>query len=141
MSELIEGGVLFLCPHNAAKSVIAVAYFEAYAAGAGLQIGVDSAGTEPDAAVWPSVVEVLSEDGLEARVRPPRQVTAQDLEQAGMVISMGCELADLPGPTARPVERWDDLPLASQDLAASRDAIRSRVERLVTELGRATDPG
>jgi protein-tyrosine-phosphatase len=137
MSETTEGPVLFLCPHNAAKSVMAVAYFERYAAQAGLDVAVDSAGTEPDTAVWPAVVEALGDDGVHARVRPPRHVTAEDLEQARMVISMGCDLADLPAPTTRPVQQWDDLPLASKELVASRDAIRTRVQQLVSELSEA----
>jgi protein-tyrosine-phosphatase len=127
--------VLFLCPHNAAKSVIAVAYFRRLAAEAGLDVVADSAGTEPDEAVWPSVVELLRGDGLDADDRRPRRVTPEDLARARLVVNMGCELpADAPLP--HEVVRWDDLPLASKDLRGSRDAIRKRVEDLVAELRR-----
>ena len=40
--------ILFLCPHNAAKSVIAAAYFDQLAAGRGLLYRGDSSGTDPD---------------------------------------------------------------------------------------------
>jgi len=129
--------VLFLCPHNAAKSVIAVTYFRHLVAQAGLDLTADSAGTDPDAAVWPSVIELLHDDGLQADQRIPRHVTPEDLAGARRIISMGC---DLPATAAHSsnVEHWDDLPLASQDLPAARDAIRAKVETLVAQLRSST---
>jgi len=125
--------VLFVCPHNAAKSVIAVAYFRRLAAEAGLDLVADSAGTEPDEAVWPSVVELLHRDGVEVDGRRPRRLTADDLAGAELVVAMGCALpAELGRP--RRAEAWDDLPLASVDLVAARDAVRRRVEDLVVRL-------
>jgi len=130
--------VLFLCPHNAAKSVIAVAYFRRLAAEAGLDLVADSAGTDPEDSVWPSVVELLRHDGLDVEDRRPRRLTDRDLAEARLVVSMGCALPAQPGLTP-PVERWDDLPLASEDLAAARDAVRRRVEDLVGRLQSAGD--
>lgn len=127
--------MLFICPHNAAKSVIAVAYFQRFAAQAGLDLAADSAGADPDPAVWPSVIELLRDDGLQADERIPRHVTHEDLANAELVISMGCELA-ADAAHAPGVEHWDDLPLASQDLSATRDAIKTRTERLVARLQR-----
>lgn len=131
--------VLFLCPHNAAKSVIAVAYFQRLADQHGLSLIADSAGTEPDQAVWPSVIELLHHDGFDVAVQKPRHVTEDDLVQAGRIISMGC---DLPGAAAHAhkIERWDDLPLASQDLTGSRDAIKAKVENLVADLTATRSP-
>jgi protein-tyrosine-phosphatase len=40
--------ILFLCPHNAAKGVIAAAYFNRFAQQIGLLWVADSAGTEHD---------------------------------------------------------------------------------------------
>jgi arsenate reductase len=130
--------VLFLCPHNAAKSVIAVAYFRRLAAEAGLDMLADSAGTDPDPAVWPSVIALLRRDGLEADDREPRHLTHGDLQRARIVVSMGCDLPD--GVPLAAVEQWDDLPLASEDLCAARDAIKDRVEALVAQLVRVA-PG
>jgi protein-tyrosine-phosphatase len=125
--------VLFVCPHNAAKSVMAVAYFRRLAAEAGLDLVADSAGTEPEDAVWPSVVDLLRRDGLEVDGRRPRWLTADDLAGAELVVAMGCALPAELG-RARHVEAWDDLPLASVDLVAARDAVRRRVEDLVVRL-------
>ena len=41
--------ILFMCPHGAAKSVLASAYFQRLAKERGLNVHVASAGTEPDA--------------------------------------------------------------------------------------------
>ena len=56
--------VLFMCPHGAAKSVLASAYFAQMARERGLNVVVDFAGTEPDAEVAPKVVERLKEQGI-----------------------------------------------------------------------------
>jgi protein-tyrosine-phosphatase len=133
--------VLFLCPHNAAKSVIAAAYFRRLAAEAGLDLVADSAGTEPDDAVWPPVIELLNSDGVETDNRPPRHVSAQDLAHAHLVVSLGCDLPD-EARLAHRVEHWDDVPLPSQDLLRSRDAIKAKVHALVAQLqtASATEP-
>jgi protein-tyrosine-phosphatase len=51
-----HGRVLFLCPHNAAKSMLAIAKFNRLAQQRGLSLRADSAGKEPDAAPSPAVV-------------------------------------------------------------------------------------
>src|SRR4030095_6320490 len=51
--------VLFLCPHGAAKSVLASAYFQRAARERGLTVRVDSAGIEPQEALAPVVVDHL----------------------------------------------------------------------------------
>lgn len=125
--------VLFLCPHNAAKSVLATAYFEKFANERGLDVRAISAGTEPDTEVWPSVIELLRTDGLEVTAQKPRHVTEEDLREASRIISMGCDVSEL-GKTEAQVESWNDVPLASQDLLAARDAIRTHALALVAEL-------
>jgi len=75
--------VLFLCPHGAAKSVLASAYFQRAAKERGLNVRVDAAGTEPDPAVSQAVADHLRENGYEVPVKKPRKVTGQDLEAAG----------------------------------------------------------
>ena len=55
--------VLFMCPHGAAKSVLASAYFQRLAKERGLNVRVESAGTEPDAQVAPAVASHLTRNG------------------------------------------------------------------------------
>ncbi len=54
--------ILFLCPHGAAKSVLASAYFQRAAKERGLNVRVDSAGTEPDEQVSSAVATDLVEE-------------------------------------------------------------------------------
>jgi arsenate reductase len=126
--------VLFLCPHGAAKSVLASAYFKAVAAERGLRVRVDFAGIEPDAEIAPKVRERLRQQGLEPS-SSPRQVTAGDLEQADVVISLGCDLSRFPGVDRPRVQQWD-VPGPGEHFAESDAEIRRRVIALVDELVR-----
>jgi arsenate reductase len=125
--------ILFLCPHNAAKSVLAAAYFDTMAVERGLPFRADSAGTEPDEQPSPAVVAALRADGIDVADHRPRCVTAEDLASAYRVISLGCDVDSLVSSGVR-VDRWDDVPPASRDLAASREAIRSNLDALCDQL-------
>jgi arsenate reductase len=57
--------ILFLCPHNAAKSVIAAAYFNQLACEKGLAFVGNSAGTEPSDTVSAVVVTMMKAEGLD----------------------------------------------------------------------------
>ena len=131
--------VLFMCPHGAAKSVLASAYFRAYAKERGLDVRVESAGTEPDAAVASAVAEHLTKNGYAIPVSKPRQVTSGDLAMADVVISIGCDLTGLPRPSGT-LLKWDDVPAPSEDFSRADAEIRKRVIALVDELIRKRDP-
>jgi arsenate reductase len=125
--------VLFLCPHGAAKSVMAAAYFQRLAENQGLDLQADAAGTDPSPEVSPAVVALLREEGIDIAQYQPRAVTKDDIELAIHVVSLGCPVNDLPIVPAV-IEHWDDVPLPSIELIVTRDTIRSHVERLVVEL-------
>lgn len=137
----VQGGtvpatILFLCPHNAAKSVIAAAYFNRLAEQHGLPFTADSAGTDPSATVSPAVAELLQREGIDVSSHQPRRVIADELEQAHHIISLGCTPEEL-GLSPELVEQWLDVPMVSQDLAGARDAIRTHVEAYVADLQRS----
>jgi arsenate reductase (thioredoxin) len=125
--------VLFLCPHGAAKSVLASAYFQQMAKERGLNVHVDAAGTEPQEAVSPVVAEHLRRNGYNVPVKKPRAVTDDDLNSADVVISLGCDLGKR---TVAPdkLRQWDEVPGPSEDLKAADEAIRRRVVALIDEL-------
>jgi arsenate reductase (thioredoxin) len=125
--------ILFLCPHHAAKSVIAEAYFNRLAQQYGLPVQGDSAGTEPDETVAPRVVEMLRQENIDVSGHQPRLVTETDLAQAQRIISMGCTPEELGIPSER-IEQWVDIPPVSQDPSGARNAILTHVENLVAEL-------
>ncbi len=125
--------ILFLCPHHAAKSVIAEAYFNQLARQHQVPFTADSAGTEPEDAVLPQVAEMLLVEGIDVTGHHPRRVTPEELAAALRVVSMGCAPDELNIEPGR-VEQWSDVPMVSQDLYAARDAIRAHVESLIAEL-------
>jgi arsenate reductase len=125
--------VLFLCPHGAAKSVLASAYFQRAAKERGLTVRVDSAGIEPQDALAPVVVDHLRKNGYELPITKPRAVTGHDVESADVVVSMGCDLASLPI-DGKTLEKWDDVPGPSEDFAGADKIIRHHVNALVDAL-------
>jgi protein-tyrosine-phosphatase len=129
--------VLFMCPHGAAKSVLASAYFQKLARERGLNVRVDAAGTDPDPEVGKAVAAHLTKTGYTIPIDKPRRATAREIEEADIVVSLGCDLAGLPQPRGK-LLKWDDVPGPSENFAAADEAIRKRVEELVDELARAT---
>ena len=124
--------VLFLCPHGAAKSVLASSHFAKLAKERGLRVRVDFAGTEPDPTIAPAVVELLKKAGTPVPAGPPRRVTPEDLGAADVVISLGCDVSGMQVPAAT-LRNWD-VPPPGVDLAKTDEAILQRVTELVEEL-------
>jgi arsenate reductase len=125
--------VLFMCPHGAGKSVLASAYFQRLAKERGLNVRVESAGTDPDPEVAPIVATHLKKTGYELPVAKPRRVTDADLATADVVVSIGCDLKSFAPPRGT-LLRWDDVPGPSEDLAGAEATIRAQATQLVDEL-------
>jgi protein-tyrosine-phosphatase len=125
---MVTETVLFLCPHGAAKSVLAAALLQQLAEERGLPLRATCAGTDPDPQIAPHVRALLDREGLGLPVERPQLVSAERLAGADYVISLGCAEGEL---LQRPAvwEQWDDLPLPSQDLQGAYVRIRERVRR------------
>jgi arsenate reductase len=122
-----------MCPHGAAKSVLASAYFQRLAKERGLNVRVISAGTDPDAAVAPAVATHLAKNGYQVPISTPQKATHDDVAAADVIISIGCDLTGFPAPRGT-LQKWDDVPSPSQNFSAADDAIRKRVLALIEEL-------
>ncbi len=126
--------ILFLCRQNAGRSQMAQAFFERMAPPGHEAI---SAGSEPAAAVHPSVIEAMEEAGIDLAGRTPQRVDKAMLDRADHVISMGCDdpaVCEYPG---RKVEDWlieDPSKKGPEDVRRIRDEIRERVAALVARL-------
>ena len=123
--------VLFACVHNAGRSQMAAAFFNAQADPA--RARAISAGTAPGNRVHPEVVEVMREAGLELAGVKPQKLTEEVSRGAGVLITMGCgeECPIVPG--AR-VEDWplpDPKGQPREQVRAIRDEIRTRVADLI----------
>jgi arsenate reductase (thioredoxin) len=127
--------ILFACVHNAGRSQMAAAFFNAMADPT--KARAVSAGTEPAAFVQPEVVAAMREVGVDLGGVTPRLLTLELAAQAVLLITMGCGEAcpfiagveweewNLPDPKGQPPER----------VPAIRDEIRMRVKRLVAARG------
>lgn len=79
--------VLFLCIHNAGRSLAARVLLDHYAQG---RIMVESAGSEPGDQLNPSVVAILSERGLDPTREFPKPLTDETARTADVIVTMGC---------------------------------------------------
>jgi arsenate reductase (thioredoxin) len=123
--------VLFLCTHNAGRSLAAKVLLDHYAQG---RVAVRSAGSEPADQLNPSVVAVLQERGLDPSKESPKPLTDETARGTDVVVTMGCGDTcpyypgktyldwDLPDPAGQPVETVrpivDEIDRRVQDLLA-----------------------
>ena len=119
---------LFVCNHNAGRSQMAQAFFERHGPE---DVRAESAGTEPAAAIWPAVVEVMREIGLDLSDRTPKRLTVEMQQHANWAVTTGCGDACPYVPTI--VEEWAIPDPAGKPLDEVR-AIRDQIERQVREL-------
>jgi protein-tyrosine-phosphatase len=126
--------VLFVCTHNAGRSLAASVLLDHYAAG---RIDVRSAGSEPGDQLNPSVVAILTERGLDVSREYPKPLTDSDARQADVVITMGCGDTCPIYPGTRHLD-WDLPDPAGQPIETVRpiiDTIDQRVRGLIVEMG------
>ena len=125
--------VLFVCTHNAARSQLAMALLNR---AAGDRVIVSSAGTDPAGEVQPEVLEALAEIGVDAGQPYPKPLTAEVVQAADVVVTMGCGDACpvYPGKSYRDWELPDPSGQGLDTVRAVRDEINRLVADLVDEL-------
>jgi len=127
--------VLFACVHNAGRSQMAAAFFNALADPT--KARALSAGTQPGAEVHPEVVDVMRGVGIELADARPTLMSDALASQAHLLVTMGCGEACPLVPGLRRVD-WpieDPKGQAPEKVRAIRDEIRDRVSRLVRAEG------
>ena len=123
--------VIFACVHNAGRSQMAAAFFNALADPA--RARALSAGTHPAERVHPEVLDTMREAGIDLAAARPTRLTAELAQGAALLVTMGCgdECPLVPG------ARVEDWPLPDpkggppERVRRIRDEIRARVEALV----------
>ncbi|NOJ93624.1 arsenate reductase ArsC [Corallococcus coralloides] len=127
--------VIFACVHNAGRSQMAAAFFNALADPARAQ--AVSAGTQPGARVHPEVQAVMAEVGINLSEAQPKLLTDDLARDAQWLITMGCGDAcpfvpglkrgdwPLEDPKGKPVERVREI----------REEVRTRVAELLSQEG------
>jgi len=79
----------------------------------------------------------LSRDGLKPEGFKAKGLTRADLKNAERVVSIGADVLSVTKGSAVPVEAWNDIPAASVDYAAARDALRAKIMDLLQREARA----
>lgn len=125
--------VVFACVHNAGRSQMAAAFFNALADPSKAQ--ALSAGTEPGESVYAEVVLVMQEIGMDLSKAKPQLLTRKLVKDADLLITMGCDDAcpyvpglrrydwPLEDPHGQPIEKVREI----------RDEIKGRVEKLLAD--------
>ncbi|MEV6929164.1 arsenate reductase ArsC [Dactylosporangium sp. NPDC051485] len=125
--------VLFVCVHNAGRSQMAAGWLRHLA---GDTVEVRSAGSEPADRINPVAVEAMREVGIDITANTPRKLDWDTAESSDVLITMGCGDVCPVFPGKRYLDWKLDDP-AGQGIDAVRpirDAIKARVEQLLTEL-------
>jgi len=125
--------VLFLCTHNAGRSLAAKVLLEHYANG---RVEVRSAGSDPGDELNPSVVTVLQERGLDSSREFPKALSDAAAREADVVVTMGCGDACPVYPAKRYLD-WeldDPAGLHVDEVRPIVDEIDRRVRELLSEL-------
>lgn len=121
--------VLFVCTHNAGRSQMAQAFFERHAP---TDVRAESAGEEPAERIWPEVVEVMQEAGVDLSERRPKRLTLEMQLHADWAVTLACGAQCPYVPTA--VEDWDIPDPAGrplEEVRSIRDAVEARVKELI----------
>ncbi|HTK17478.1 MAG TPA: arsenate reductase ArsC [Acidimicrobiia bacterium] len=131
MNDLPE--VLYVCIHNAGRSVAAAVLTEHYAGG---RVRVRSAGSQPGSRVNPVIAEVLRERGLDPDQQFPKPLTDVAALAADVIVTMGCgdECPFFPGKRYLDWELTDPAGRSIEEVRPIVDAIDERVRDLLAEL-------
>lgn len=133
---------LFVCVENASRSQMAESFAKRYGEG---KVEALSAGTMPSSEVNPVVIQVMKEMGLDLSKNRPKLVDARMVQEADVVIVMGCKAQGFcPAPMLKKVEDWeleDPKGKPIEKVRKIRDEIENRVKKLIDKLGRTKPIG
>ena len=133
MPEPHRPHALFVCVHNAGRSQMAAALLHHHAAG---RVDVRSAGSAPADEINPVVRAAMAELGIDLGAARPRILTADAVEAADVVVTMGCGDACpvFPGKRYLDWELEDPSGKSLAEIRPIRDAIDARIQALLAEL-------
>ena len=131
--------IMFVCVHNAGRSQMAEAFFNAHAPQGQHAI---SAGTQPTERVNPTVIMVMAEIGIDMSAHIPKLATPELVAASARIITMGCGVQEsCPLYLGMKIdEDWGLDDPAGQGIEAVRpirDAIQEHVKDLLQRLHEA----
>jgi arsenate reductase len=127
--------VLFACVHNAGRSQMAAAFFNAEADPA--RARAISAGTRPAARAHPEVVAAMREVGLDLAGATPTYLSEELARSADVLVTMGCgeECPVVPGVRRLDWDLADPKGASADRVRAIRDEVRMHVLELIRANG------
>jgi arsenate reductase len=127
--------VIFACIHNAGRSQMAAAFFNQMADPA--KANAVSAGTDPAAHVHPEVLAVMREVGIDLAQAKPRNLTDALVQDASLLITMGCgeQCPYVPGLRREDWALPDPKGLPLPKVREIRDTIERQVADLIAQEG------
>jgi len=133
--------VLFVCVHNAGRSLMAAGYLRELSGG---RVEVRSGGSEPGEQINPMAIAAMAEDGIDISQMLPKLMTTEQVRDSDVVVTMGCgdSCPIFPGKRYEDWELTDPAGLELDAVRPIRDAIKRRVIELLAELDaeRASEP-
>jgi protein-tyrosine-phosphatase len=127
--------VLMVCEHGNVKSLMAASYFNELAKARHLPFHATSRGTAPNSTtVPPAIVDGLRADGFDVSSFHPTAITTADVASADRVILINTELPSGIADASKLPVQWTDVPPASVDYGAAREALKAHVRELLDQL-------
>ena len=131
--------VLFVCTHNSGRSQMAEAFFNRYAP---IDVRAISAGSQPAERLNPTVVAAMREAGIDISSQYPKLLTPEMLDDAAMVIVMGCGESNACPAAFVPSENWELEDPEGQPIEKVRQIryeIDARVKLLIEQISNANE--
>jgi protein-tyrosine-phosphatase len=127
--------VLFVSVENAGRSQMAEAFAKKYGKDTFI---VSSAGNKPADSINPVIIEAMKEKGIDISMNKPKVMTYQMMQNADLVVIMGCARDNYPGPFFKPTIDWaleDPRDKPIEKVREIRDEIERRVKLIIQQSG------
>jgi arsenate reductase len=130
--------ILFICVHNANRSQMAEAFFNARATEQGIEARAESAGTKGAGALGSLAIRAMDEVGVSMTGQIPKQLKSEMVDRASRIVSMGRGVTG-EGCIAKftPSDDWaldDPSGQTFGEVRRIRDEIRAKVDEMVADL-------
>jgi protein-tyrosine-phosphatase len=136
--EVANKTIVFVCLHGSVKSQMAAAHFNKIAKERGLPYTAISRGIDVDSSIPTRIRDGLNLDGLAPLDDGPKPLTPNEANGAVKVIAFDTVPDEKRGEAE--VDYWSDVPPATRDYAAARDAIVHHIDGLLPTLAQTAHP-
>lgn len=126
--------ILFVCVHNSGRSQMAEEFLKQFGE---KEVGVKSAGTTPYTKINSLVTKVMLEKGIDISHNKPKIITQDMVDEADLIITMGCSIDKSCPATFVPSEDWgldDPQGKTIEEIRVIRDKVEEKTIQLLAKL-------